>query len=164
MDAKKVLPEGRLPQALLQLLDGDGLAGKIGATLLLITVAEEGWPHVALLSVGEAVAMSPASLALALWPETRTTANLSHTGKATLFLVHDGAAYTIKIAARRLDDLEIDGAPLACFAAEVRSVATDVADYAELTGGVNFRLHDPAGVVPRWEKTVEAMREKLAAK
>lgn len=164
MGAKTLLPAGRLPRELQQLLGGDGLADKIGLTLLLNTVAEEGWPHVALLSVGEVVAISPTSLGLALWPETRTTANLSSAGKGTLFLVHDGAAYTMEIATQRLDDLEVEGAALACFAAELRSVATDVADYAELTGGVSFRLHDPAGVVPRWEKTVAAMREILAVR
>lgn len=108
--------------------------------------------------------MSPTSLGLALWPETRTTANLKRAGKATLFLIHGGAAYTMNITTQRPDDLEVEGAALACFAAEVHSVATDVADYAELTGGVSFRLYDPASVVPRWEKTVAAMRKILAGK
>ncbi len=158
MGAKTFLPDDGLPQALLQLLAGDRLAEKIGVTLLLNTVAEPGWPHVALLSVGEVVATSPKILQLALWPETRTTANLSRTGKGTLFLVHEDAAYTVEIAAQRLSDLEVEGAALACFSAEVKTTARDVVDYAELTSGVTFKLVDPGEAVLRWEKTVAAMR------
>ncbi|MBI3976543.1 MAG: pyridoxamine 5'-phosphate oxidase family protein [Chloroflexi bacterium] len=147
-----------LPDSIVEILDGTSLAAKEGETFLLMTAAETGWPHLALLSVGEIVATSARELRLALWPGTGTTANLTRTGKATLAFVHDGAAYTIRLATRGLGDVAVGKQTLVCFAAQVVDVVAHVADYADLTGGITFRLKRPDAIVPRWERTIAGLR------
>jgi hypothetical protein len=62
-------------------------------------------------------------------------------------------------AAREPDlDLGADG-ELARFRLGVEDVLEDAADYAELTSGITFRLRSPADVVPRWERTLAALRD-----
>lgn len=148
----------RIPDALIPLLDGQGLASKEGETFLLITAAETGWPHVALLSVGEVLACSPQELRLALWGTSRTTANLTRSGQAVLFLVHGRGAYILQLAARRLQDIEVDGRTLACFSARVVNVEEHVSDYADMTSGLRFRLHQREPVLDRWARTLQALR------
>lgn len=158
MATKTAAAKGQLTETLIHLLDGASLVQKVGVTFLCNTVGESGWSNVALLSVGEVLAVSPAKLKLALWPETRTTANLSRTGKGVLFLIHGNAAYAIQFHARRLVDLQVEGMPLANFTAKVVHVVKDEVDYAVLTSGVTFELNEPGAVLPRWEKTLAALR------
>lgn len=64
------------PPGLLGVLDGRDLADKIGVTPQLVTVDDDGWPHIALLSAGEVVLERPDGARLALWPDSTTSANL----------------------------------------------------------------------------------------
>src|SRR5437868_382048 len=72
-----------LPPELREFLDGQRLAAKTNDVIELLTVGEEGWPHVALLSVGEVLAASDTEVRLALWPDSQTTANVRRTSRAT---------------------------------------------------------------------------------
>ncbi len=110
----------------------------------------------ALLSVGEVVALGPSALRLALWPGSHTTQNLTRSGVGTLSLVHGGAAHTIAIEATRLPDL-IEPASRAVFDGAVREHRSDQVPYATLTGGIAFELTDPAAVLPRWRETVDLL-------
>ena len=142
-----------LPAALRPLLDGSDLANREGLTFLLLTNDESGWPQVAMLSVGEVVAVDPSTLRAALWLGSGTTRNLSRTGRGTLMLVADGNGYYVRVSARRGDDLDLgsDGR-LAYFVLRIE------ADYAALTSGVTFRLKQPDQVVPRWQHTIDRLR------
>ena len=148
-----------LPDALRQMLDGSDLAGREGLTFLLLTLDEEGWPHVAMLSVGELVAMDKHRLRGALWLHSSTSNNLSQNGRAMLTIVANGNGYYVRLAARRGPDLDLgsDGR-LAYFEMEIEDVQEDSTDYATLTSGVTFRLKQPEQVVPRWQHTVDALR------
>jgi hypothetical protein len=148
-----------LPDALRQMLDGSDLAGREGLTFLLLTLDEDSWPHMAMLSVGELVAMNNHALRGALWLHSSTSKNLSHNGRAMLTIVADGNGYYVRLAARRGPDLDLgaDGR-LAYFEMEIEDVQVDSADYATLTSGVTFRLKQPEQVVPRWQHTVDALR------
>src|SRR5437899_12104914 len=115
----------RLPQALVRLLDGTDLEAKIGETFLLLTVDAVGFPHVALLSVGEVVAVSERELRLALWPGTNSGKNLARDGQATLAVFREGAAYYVKFRARRLGDLPAANGVLAVFGGRVESARED---------------------------------------
>lgn len=152
-----------LPAALQALLDGSDLANREGLTFLLLTSDESGWPHVALLSVGEVVATDPRTLRAGLWLGSGTTRNLSRSGQATLMLVADGNAYYLRVSARRGDDLDLgrDGR-LAYFVLHVEDVLEDAADYASLSSGITFRLKQPDQVVPRWQHTIESLRSAAA--
>jgi hypothetical protein len=150
-----------LPPALLGLLDGDDLAADEGLTFLLLTTTEDGWPHLAMLSVGELVAVAPRRLRVALWRGSTAAANLARAGRATITLVHAAAGYSIRVRAEQRPDLALaDGQRLAAFDLAVDEVFEDVAPYATLTGGVTYRLHDPAAVLPRWQETIRALRDR----
>jgi hypothetical protein len=152
-----------LPPRIQQLLDGTDLAGREGLTFLLLTSDESAWPQVAMLSVGEVVAVDPRTLRAGLWLHSGTTKNLSRAGQATLALVVDGNGYYVRMRARRGDDLDLgaDGR-LAFFVLQVEDVQEDSADYATLTSGITFRLKQPERVVPRWQHTVDALRAAAA--
>jgi hypothetical protein len=149
-----------LPAALGKLLGGTDLARAAGLTVLLLTVDEAGWPRVAMLSAGEVLATGDRDLRLALWPESGSTANLERRGLATLALVHGGAGWYVRCAAGREADLVLSGGRrLASFGLTVEEVLEDVVQYAELTGGIGFRLVEPERVLAAWTEAVEAMRE-----
>ena len=140
------------------LLDGTALEARVGFTLELITVDADGCPRVALLSVGEVVATGDRALALALWPRSRTTANLERTAQALLAFVHDGAAYRLRLQPHRRTDVLVAGDARSVFDAPVVSVTRDDVPYARLRGGITHELSQPAQALARWRATVAALR------
>jgi hypothetical protein len=153
----------RLPASLEPLFAGTDLASGVGLTFLLLTVDEDGWPRMAMLSVGEVLAAQPGVLRLALWLHSTATKNLTRAEQAVLSLVHAGAGYYIRGRARRGPDLDLgaDGR-LAYFELRIDDVLEDAVTYAELTSGMTFRLHQPEQVLPRWERTIAALRAVAA--
>jgi hypothetical protein len=147
-----------LPVNLMDLLTGHDLARREGLTLLLVTTALDGWPHVAMLSAGEVLATDPGEVRLALWPGSGTTANLAQSGRSLLMIVVGNASYYVRLAARRGGDLSLSHGPRAYFAATVEDVLEDVVSYAEITSGIGFRLKEPAKVLAAWTEAVAAMR------
>ena len=147
-----------LPQSVTELLDGSDLDSKVGETFLLITVSSDGWPHVAMLSVGEIVALTPTRLAMALWRGTATGANLAREGKALLVLVLDGAGHYIEMTTEYRQILMVHGSELDRYACEVNRVLVDKVDYARLTSGIVFELPNREKVVNYWRETVAALK------
>jgi hypothetical protein len=148
-----------VPGAVRALLDGTRLDEAVGLTVLLLTVDEAGWPRLAMLSAGEVLVMGPRTLRLALWPHSASTANLARSTRATLALVHGGAGWYLRCSARRRPDLALPGGRLlAGFELLVTEALEDVVPYAELTGGISFRLADPERVLAAWREAVAAMR------
>ena len=143
---------------LVALLDGTDLETQTGFTLELITVDADGCPRVALLSVGEVVATGDRALALALWPQSRTTANLERTAQALLAFVHDGAAYRVRLQAHRRADVLVADDARAVFDAPVAAVERDEVPYARLLGGITHQLSEPEQTLARWRATVAALR------
>lgn len=144
-----------VPPALRTLLDADpGDAAVDGFTLLLLTTRADGWPHQAMLSVGEIAVIADNRLKLAVWPGSTSTANLRERGQATLTAVVDGVAYALFLRAEPTADV---GA-LACFDARVSRATADEAPYARLDHGVRFTLNDRDGTIARWR----SIREELA--
>lgn len=148
-----------LPAELRSLLSGEDLAAHEGPAFLLLSVTDQGWPHVAMVSVGELVAVGPGHLRVALYPDSTATRNLVRQGRGTIALVYVGAAYYIRCLAEVRREVELrDGSRLACFDLRVEDVLKDSAPYATLTSGVTFHLKDPSAVLPRWEEQVRALR------
>lgn len=128
-----------------------------GFTLLLLSLAD-GWPHQAMLSVGEVAALDAHRLALALWPTSTTARAVGESGRATLTAVVGPTSFALRLRARRVDDLETPLAGrLACFLAEVVSATADEAPYAELESGVRFRLLDREPTLERWRQVRGAL-------
>jgi hypothetical protein len=140
-----------VPVAVRQALAAD-LSVDDGFTVLVLTRKDE-WPHLAMVSRGELVCAAESRLGLALWPTSTACANLSATGRATLCAVLEGVAYSIRVRARRCQDLSTPLAgTLATFALEVAAVSGDEAPYAVLESGVTFRLRDPESTLQRWSE------------
>jgi hypothetical protein len=148
----------RLPDPLLKLLSGKRLDDEADLAFMLLTVRDDGWPHAAMLSLGELAAPAPHRVRLALWPGSRTTANLTRDGRATLALVHEAAGWYVRGSAERGEDLLLSsGQRLAAFEMSVEEVLVDEVAYAVLTSGISFRLREPQQVLPRWRETIDAL-------
>ena len=148
-----------LPPSLRTLLDGYDPAGREGQTFQLLTTDEGGWPHMALLSVGEIVAIDQSTLRAGLWLHSSTSKNLKRDGRAVLAAVAEGNGYYVRLTAQQGPDLDLGAeGRLAYFSMQVEEVLEDAADYATLTSGVTFRLSQPDQVVPRWRRTSAALQ------
>lgn len=149
----------QLPDSIRQLLDGSQLAEREGLTFLLLTNDEDNWPQVAMLSVGEVVAVDARSLRAGLWLHSGSSNNLTRSGQATLVTVANGNGYYVRLSAERGADLDLGSeGRLAYFTLQVEDVQEDSTEYASLTSGVTFALKYPDQVVPRWQHTVDALR------
>jgi hypothetical protein len=153
---------GPLPAEVRALLDGERLAEKVGRTFLLATTGSDGWPHLAMLSVGEVLVLEDRSLGLALHAGSGSTAALVATGRALLLVIVEGAAHRLQLEVEHRPVPERAAAAaglqgLAFFAAAIVGHREDVAAYAELTSGVTFTLRDPSEVVARWQAQVAAI-------
>jgi hypothetical protein len=148
-----------VPDALRRELEADP-SGDDAFTILVLTTAGD-WPHLAMVSRGELHCADEHQLLLALWATSTACRNLSATGRATLCAVVDGVAYSLRLGARRVEDIATPRAgTLACFALDVDSVFGDEAPYARLESGVRFRLLDPDDTVARWTE----VRAELASR
>jgi hypothetical protein len=130
----------------------------IGLTILVVTLGEDEYPHVAMVSVGELVVIAQARLALSLWPGSTCAANLSRERRATLALVAGGVAYSLSCRNARERELRSDPHPATrAFDLRVAESIEDSAPYADLLSGVTYRLHDSAAALTRWRSTRAAL-------
>lgn len=144
----------QLPPALQRYLDGNDLAQKTQA-LRLASVDADGWPHAALLSVGEMLALSPQRLRFALVAQSTSAANLARDGRAVLTLALERGLCELRLQVRRLSP---DDGPRALYEGAVEAVRRHAAPYADVTSGIVFRLHQPDAVLPRWQRQLAALR------
>src|SRR5471030_933498 len=91
-----------LPAGLVQYLDGSRLRERIGEAIRLSTVDEDGWPHAAMLSVGEILAVDSQHLNVAILSHSTTAKNIERTGRVSLTMVHDGALWEVHLNAKRV--------------------------------------------------------------
>jgi len=144
-----------LPAAVARYLNGADLLEKTQA-VRLATVDAAGWPHAALASAGDMVAMPLDRIRFVLFPQSATTANLERDGRLTMTLSLDGGMCEVKLRAHRLAHSSPE-VPLAFFEAEVEAVRNHVAPYATVTHGITFALHEPQEVLPRWRRQIAAL-------
>lgn len=95
-----------LDAELMEWLSGTNLEHKQHEAMQLLTVSEDQWPHQAMISMGEVIAINPHQLRLALWPGTQTSMNMSKTGKATLIAVQGHRLLHIRIEVERLPEMK----------------------------------------------------------
>ena len=151
--------EPEVPTPLAALLESNDLRGADGFTMLLMTMTPDGWPHLAMLSVGEVVANRGNRLRMALWPASTAARNLTPAGRATLAAVVDQTSYSVRLKIRRTGEVATPLAgKLARFDAGVEAATADEAPYAVLEAGVRFRLKDPAATQARWAELRTALR------
>ncbi|WP_426241892.1 hypothetical protein [Nocardioides sp. LHG3406-4] len=133
-----------------------------GFTLGLLSIREDSWPHLALLSVGEVVMTAEDGLRIGLWPASSAARNIQARPRATLTAVTHSTLYSLALQARHRGRLEVGDSELEVFDCEVSACRTSVAPYAELTHGVGFRLFDPVPTRARWAATRERLRSMPA--
>lgn len=151
MDNQKISKE------LYKLLNGENLDTKQHEAMMLLTMTEDFWPHIAMISVGEIVAKDCTKLRLALWPNTTTTHNILRTSQATFVVFFAGKAHYIRLSLQRLTPLSNAKHTRERFSAEVVSVREDTAKYADITSGVKINLKDSDNVIKRWYETIEEL-------
>lgn len=91
-----------LPESLYQRLSGRFIDRYLDQVILLYTVDKLGWPHPSLLSYFEVAAPDRANVRLATYKDSNTTENMRRSGKVTLSIFSNRAAYSIKGTAREL--------------------------------------------------------------
>jgi hypothetical protein len=145
-----------MPAEFASYFDGTGLLAKSQAARLS-TIDAAGWPHAALLSAGEVLALPPGRIRFAIFPQSGTAANLARDGRMTLTLSLASGMCEVRLHARRLAHSNQE-VPLAFFEATVETSRMHVAPYASVTTGITFALHEPQAVLPRWQRQIEALR------
>jgi hypothetical protein len=78
-----------MPDEILDFLNGKDLDRKLSQAVRLSTISEEGWPHAAMLSVGEMLALDASEVAMLLYEGSNTSRNLARDGRLTLTLPLD---------------------------------------------------------------------------
>lgn len=149
--------EPAVPEAVRRCLEDDP-ERQLGLTFLVLSELEAGWPHVAIVSVGELVVAADGRLALALWPTSTCASNLARTGRATLAVVADGLAFSLRCQVDDEFPITADEDPvMRGFVLRVTAAIDDAAPYADLLSGVTYRLHDVPATLARWRRTRAAL-------
>ncbi|MGQ8924259.1 pyridoxamine 5'-phosphate oxidase family protein [Bacillus halotolerans] len=148
----------RLSDRLFELLDGERLKEKQHEAFVLQTVSEDGWPHAAMISAGEIIALNRTDIRIALWKNTETAGNILRTGQAQLTAWWKGAAHYVKLQCEPLPPLNGAVYDRERFACRIASAKEDVAKYADITSGVRIQLHNAEEVLNRWEVTLEELK------
>ncbi|RIN29399.1 pyridoxamine 5'-phosphate oxidase family protein [Staphylococcus succinus] len=146
-----------LPKEIIELLNGQDLEDKKHLVMMLQSITAEGYPHTAMVSVGEIVAIDSDNIRIALWPDTQTAQRLVETGKGSLVIVYAKKIYYIELDLSVLPGLNNEIYCRLRFEASVKTVKEDKAKYAEIISGVSIQLYDAENVVERWKVTVKEL-------
>jgi hypothetical protein len=144
----------QIPPEFLQAFTGENLDAAAARGAILASVDEEGWPHQAYLSAGEILA-HPAGLSIALWPGSRTTANIGRHGRAVLYAAAEGCIWEARL---QLGRRQIAGEGPAIFDGEVVETRRHAAPYAEVVSLLDFRLLDRQDTLKRWATQIALLR------
>jgi hypothetical protein len=143
-----------MPEEIFKFLNGDDLDQKLSEAVRISTVSEDGWPHAAMLSAGEMLALDASEIAMLLYEGSNTSRNLERDGRLTITLPRDRGLCEMRLraAAKKQEGRH------RFFTASVEDVRQHRSHYAEVVSGVTFRLHDPTAVLARWSQQIEMLR------
>jgi hypothetical protein len=136
------------------MFDGENLEAKSSLATYLVTVGGDGWPHSAMISVGELLIRPDGQVRLATWTRSRSTANVRRLGKAVLLIVLGGRAIRARLQLREV----ASDSHLAYFAGAILSEDADASEYADLRSGVIFELNNRPETLARWANTLDRLR------
>jgi hypothetical protein len=152
------VPLVEIPGPIADFLGGEGLEAKTSLALRLSTVGADGWPHDALLSAGDVLALPGGRIRLAIHPGSGTAANLARDGRLTLTMPVNRGLCELRMKATKLGEGTAE-VPLAFLEARLRTTRHHEEPYADITSGVTVRLHDPDAVLARWRRQTAALRD-----
>lgn len=154
-----------LPQDVLARLRGDDLAARMGIAVLMVTADDAGWPHPAMVSYGELLAMDARRIRVAVHRTSGTAANLRRRGRVTFCIIESGLVCYAKAAVEGYRE-PIPGFPaLGRFDTTVETVLLDAARTdsepgAAVCEGIRFVLGRPAeAVLGEWQALARVLRE-----
>ena len=128
----------RMPRNLQAALSGVGFRRRRRLVLPLLTTDPEGFPRVALLTLGEVRAISPSQLAVAVEGGSRTAFNLVRRGTATLLYLNRRLTASVQARAGRGRVSSADPArrvfPLQVESVRVDTPSEEEGDVSLLTG------------------------------
>jgi len=153
----------RLPDDLFDALSGRDLASVGDRVVVVSTVDERGYPHAALLSYFEVVALDRRTIRLAMYAESRTTGNARREGKTTLVFVDTGFVYYVKGAVRQLDSAMRVTPYNAKLDLQVLEVLRDAPDPvrepgAHIASGIRYFNPGRAAELERAERVIAELR------
>lgn len=143
-----------MPDEIRDFLNGKDLDQKLSQAVRISTIGEEGWPHAAMLSAGEMLALGASEIAMLLYGGSNTSRNLAREGRLTLTLPVDHGLCEMRLRATAKKQ---EGRHR-YFTALVEDVRQHRSHYADVVSGVTFRLHDPTAVLARWSRQIEMLR------
>jgi hypothetical protein len=152
-----------LPPEALAMLSGDDPRGQLGKIIPLVTVDGEGFPHVALLSPGEVLAVESQALRLALYEKGTTLRNIKDRSKLTLILVEPGLCCYAK-GLGTVTDVTIPPGPVQPFTAvrvnvEVEEVLLDHETGASVSAGSRYERDVPeSDEIAYWARVWAGLR------
>lgn len=127
-----------IPQELAEYIGDIGRRRESGVVVLLISIDEGGWPHVAMLSLWEVVLKSPKKLVIATYSNSTTTRNLRERRLLTMAFIDRGMAYYVKGTASMIKVVEDIAPSVATFQVDVSVVMVEeVAE--EIESGISYR-------------------------
>lgn len=147
----------RLPDDLVRTFDGTSPENQLGVAYPLVTVDEAGTPRFSMLSAGELLATGNRTLRIAMWPHTRTGANLASGRQALLCVVTPGSVRYVRGHATRL--VPPAGVDLECFELTVSSVESDSHEGLPVATPITFDVVEPspAQVLAMWRGQLDAL-------
>lgn len=140
----------KLTDDLKDLLNGKQLAQKQHIAMILQSITSEGYPHSAMVSVGEVIALDSEHLRIALWPQTQTTLSLVKKGKANLVIIYNNMVNYLELDISELPSLNHEFYERTRFEATIKSIRQDSAKYADIISGITVKMHEPEQVLNRW--------------
>ncbi|HYG58498.1 MAG TPA: pyridoxamine 5'-phosphate oxidase family protein [Symbiobacteriaceae bacterium] len=133
----------QLPAPLLEKLNRGTLYREGGLGLAVLTLDEQGWPHVAM--APGAVAVAPGEVYFALGGSSTSLQNTVRDGRVTLQVAGPDTLYYIKGRATVVRP-EMQIMPQeAALRLEVAAVLEDMESFVSITGGIGYRyrmMHD----------------------
>ena len=153
-----------LPADLQRRLRGDDLEAVADKVVLVSTVDAEGWPHAAMLSYFEVVAIDPRTIRIAAYGSSSTVANMRHTGKVTLIVIDERVAYYVKAEVEELAAAMTATPFNAALECRVRAVLADEPDEvlepgAYVASGVTYVNPKRAAEIVRARLVLQELRE-----
>lgn len=140
----------KLTDDLQDLLNGKQLAQKQHIAMILQSITSEGYPHSAMVSVGEVIALDSEHLRIALWPQTQTSISLAEKRKSNLIIIYNNMISYLELDITLLPSLDNEVYERTRFEATIKSIRQDIAKYADITSGITVEMHEPEQVLNRW--------------
>ncbi len=154
----------QLPDDLFEALRGRDLAAAADRVVVVTTTDERRFPHPALLSYFEVVAVDRRTIRVATYAESRTTRNATRDGKMTLIFVDAEFVYYVKGAVRQLS-ASMRATPYnAKLDVQVQEVLRDAPDPvrepgAHIASGIRYVNPQRAAELERASLVVAELRE-----